>query len=280
MGITWPGHAKATVSLAFDLDSNTIWKNKIRDLPNGAHYLKGPSVGEFGPDTAADRILDILDEFDLKATWFVPATIVAENPKLIRRILDAGHELAHHGLDHTSDYGATFEAQKAYIERSQAMFMEYAGVQAIGCRNTGPLLPETEQWMYTEGGFIYHSPGCNGEALEYYEVGGVKTNAVNITCPDELDDYIMSVYNSYPQVLVGLPAVACYDAIYKKFIRETEGAIRYGHSISTSFHPQVCGHAGRALLLRDYCKYLAENPDIWCAPLAEVANYYKSKKEG
>ena len=49
MSISWPGHAKTAVSLAFDLDSNTIWRNKIRDLPNGAGYLKGPSVGEFGP---------------------------------------------------------------------------------------------------------------------------------------------------------------------------------------------------------------------------------------
>ena len=113
MSISWPGHAKIAVSLAFDLDSNTIWRNKIRDLPNGANYLKGPSVGEFGPRVAADRILDILDEFQLKATWFVPATVVEENPILIRRFLDAGHELSHHGFDHTSDYGATFEAQKA-----------------------------------------------------------------------------------------------------------------------------------------------------------------------
>ena len=34
MGICWPNHAKISVSLAFDLDGNTIWKNKIRDLPN------------------------------------------------------------------------------------------------------------------------------------------------------------------------------------------------------------------------------------------------------
>lgn len=280
MSISWPGHAKIAVSLAFDLDSNTIWRNKIRDLPNGAGYLKGPSVGEFGPKVAADRILDILDEFQLKATWFVPATVVEENPALIRRFLDAGHELSHHGFDHTSDYGATFEAQRAYIERSQAVFEKHAGVRAVGCRNTGPLLPETERWMYTEGGFLYHTPGCSSDLLEYYEVDGVRTNAVNIPCPDELDDYIMSVFNSYPQVLVGLPAVACYDGIYKKFIRETEGAVRYGQSISTSFHPQVCGRGGRALLLRDYCQYLAEHPDIWCAPCADVARYYKSVKEG
>ncbi len=280
MGICWPNHAKISVSLAFDLDGNTIWKNKIRDLPNGERYLKGPSVGSFGPDTGARRILDILDEFNLKATWFIPATIVEENVELVKTIIAAGHELAHHGLDHTSDYGATFEEQKAYILRSQDMFERAVGVRAVGCRNTGPLLPETEQWMYTEGGFIYSSPGCNPEYLDYYTVGGVKTQAVNITCPDELDDYIMSVYNSYPQVLVGLPRVACYTGIYQKFIRETEGALRYGQSISASFHPQVCSHPGRALLLRDYCRYLSEHSEIWCAPCAEVAKYFKSVKEG
>ena len=34
------------------------------------------------------------------------------------------------------------------------------------------------------------------------------------------------------------------------------------------------------LLLRDYCRYLSEHSEIWCAPCAEVAKYFKSVKEG
>ena len=54
-------------------------------------------------------------------------------------------------------------------------------MRAVGCRNTGPLLPETERWMYTEGGFLYHTPGCSSDLLEYYEVDGVRTNAVKFS---------------------------------------------------------------------------------------------------
>ena len=260
--------------MAFDLDGNSIWLNKIRHLPNGTQFLKGPSVGTYGPKTAAYRILDILGEYGMKATWFVPATIVQENPDLIRLILAEGHELSHHGYDHTSDYGKTPEEQIAYLEKAQKVFEDVAGVRAVGSRHTGGLLPETLLWMYTEGGYIYHSPGCNPEPCEFFTVKGVKTKAVNIAQPDELDDYVMSVMNSWPQVMVDMDPIACYNGIYSKFIHEIEGSVRYGVPVSAAFHPQVCGHPGRAILLDDFCKYLTENKDVWCATCEDIARYY------
>lgn len=274
MSFTWPGGAKTAFNMAFDLDGQTIWRNKIRHLPNGENYLKGPSVGSYGPVTAAYRILDILKEYNIKATWFTPATIVQENPELIKLILAEGHELSHHGYDHTSDYGKTPEEQIAYLEKAQKVFEEVAGVRAVGSRHTGGLLPETLKWMYTDGGYIYHTPGCNPEACEFFTVDGVKTKAVNIAQPEELDDYVMSVMNSYPQVMVDMDPIACYKDIYSKFIHECEGAVKYGLTISAAFHPQVCGHPGRAQMLEDLCKYLSENKNIWCATCEDIAKYY------
>ena len=36
------------ICLGFDMDGDTIWKNKIRTLPNGEKYIKGPSIGLYG----------------------------------------------------------------------------------------------------------------------------------------------------------------------------------------------------------------------------------------
>ncbi len=274
MSFSWPDGAKVAFNMEFDLDGRSIWYNKIRHMKGGDKFLKGPSVGTYGPNAAAYRILDILKEYDIKATWFVPATIVEENPKVIELILKEGHELSHHGYDHTSDYGKTKDEQLAYLEKAQQVFEKVAGVRAVGSRHTGGLLPETLLWMYTEGGYIYHSPGCNPEPLEFFTVNGVKTRAVNIAQPDELDDYVMSVMNSWPQVMVDMDPIACYDNIYRKFIREVEGAVRFGQSISAAFHPQVCGHPGRAQMLEDFCRYLADNRNVWCATCKDIAEYY------
>ena len=84
-----------------------------------------------------------------------------EHPGLVETILDRGHEIGHHGLDHTGEYGATFQEQRERIERCQEIFEKYTGRRALGFRPTGALLPETERWIYSEGGFVYSSAGVS-----------------------------------------------------------------------------------------------------------------------
>ena len=40
----WPNGAKTAFSLGFDMDGDTIWLNKTRNLPKGNTYLKVPSI--------------------------------------------------------------------------------------------------------------------------------------------------------------------------------------------------------------------------------------------
>lgn len=277
----WPNGAKSAFALGFDMDGDTIWRNKTKTLPGGSGYIKGPSIGQYGTKKGALRVLEILDEFSLKSTWFIPANIVMEHPGLVETILDRGHEIGHHGLDHTGEYGATFQEQRERIERCQEIFEKYTGRRALGFRPTGALLPETERWIYSEGGFVYSSAGISGEACGWYEVEGEPTGAVNIPCRDEqMDDYVQTVFHSYPAVLVGMPRIAPYENAYSNWVREVEGMVRMRNSGSTAFHPQIAGTPGRAVIFRSFCEYLASNRDIWCATCLEIADYYKAAMEG
>ena len=65
----WPNQAKSAFNLGFDLDGETIWRNKARRLPGGDSFLKGPSIGGYGPRKGAYRILEILKEFDFMETF-------------------------------------------------------------------------------------------------------------------------------------------------------------------------------------------------------------------
>lgn len=47
------------------------------------------------------RVLDILDEFNIRATFFVVADVIEHYPGLVESIVEKGHELACHGLHHT-----------------------------------------------------------------------------------------------------------------------------------------------------------------------------------
>lgn len=273
----WKNGAKTAFSLGFDLDGETIWRNKVVNLPGGEGLLKGISIGKFGPKKGAARVLDILKEFDLKSTWFIPAEIVEKYPDLIAEIADNGHEIGHHGYDHTGEYGKTVEEQVERIEQCQDIFMKYIGKKAVGLRPTGDLLPETLKWVYTEGGFLYSSAGISGEACDFYSIGNEKTRAVNIPCRDEqMDDYVQTVLNSYPRVLEGMPRIAPYENAYANWVREIEGMIRYGNSGSTAFHPQIAGTPGRAVMFARFCEYLASNKEVWCTSCIDIANYFNS----
>lgn len=276
----WPNKAKSAFALGFDMDGDTIWRNKIRQLPNGNSYIKGPSIGQYGTKKGALRILDILDEFSLKSTWFIPANILKEHVDVVEKILDRGHEIGHHGLDHTGEYGASFEEQKERILYCQDIFEKYIGRRALGLRPTGALLPEAEKWIYSEGGFVYSSAGISGEACSWYMVNGEKTSAVSIPCRDEqMDDYVQTVLHSYPAVLVGMPRIALYDNGYYNWVHEMEGMIRLGNSGSSAFHPQISGTPGRAVIFRKFCEYLVSNPNVWCASCIDIAQYYKARME-
>jgi len=280
--MVWPNGARSAFNLGFDMDGDTIWRNKIKHLPNGSQYIKGPSIGKYGPLKGVPRILEILKEYDIKATFFIPTDMVREHADVVEKVLLDGHELSHHGYDHAGNYGETFDQQVERFELCQEIFMKYAGVRAYGARPTGFLLPETERWMYSDkGGFLYASGGLSGEGTGWYEVEGQKTQAMNIPCRDEqTDDYVQTVFHNYPAVLVGMPRLAAYDTVYNNWIREVEGIARFGNVGSTAFHPQISGAPGRAVLLDKFCKYLAENPDVWCTSCLEIAKHFHSVMGG
>lgn len=277
----WPNGAKCAFSLGFDMDGESTWRNKVRDLPNGKNYIKGQSIGAYGPKKGVPHILDILEEFNIKATFFIPALMVKEHAKTVEQILLCGHEISHHGYDHTGFYGNTPEEQKERFKASNDLFVKYAGVRAYGIRQTGALMPETERWLFSEGGFLYTSAGTSGERCGFHIIEGKMTSGVTIPCRDEnTDDYVQTVMHNYPHVLPGMPRVASYNCVYDNWICEVEGAIRFGNSGSTAFHPSISGTPGQSVLLRKFCRYLADNQNVWCVPCIDIARYYKAQMEG
>lgn len=275
----WPNGAKCAFSFGFDLDGDTIWRNKVVEIPNGEKYIRSRSIGLYGIMKGAHRLLDIMEKYKLKSTWFIPAENVDRYPELIKDIVSCGHEIANHGLDHSEFYGNTVEEQLNNINQSQDIFRRVIGKDAVGFRLTGPLLPEAEQILSEDSNTLYFTHDTAVEKIDFHTVNGKKTSVVNLPCPVELDDYIQMVYSSYPQVLVGQPRIAPYEDVLSNFIREFEGAIRFGNAICTAFHPQVSGSPGKAEIIEKLCEYITSNSDIWCTTCEEVATHWKKSME-
>ena len=67
-----------------------------------------------GPSSNTGRILDILDEYDVKATFFVVGKEDERYRPLYNRIVDEGHTLAMHSYSHK--YQEIYQSKESYVE--------------------------------------------------------------------------------------------------------------------------------------------------------------------
>ena len=91
--VKWPEGKKSAVMFSFDLDGDVIWRNMSSDEPNAEKLIRARSIGQYGPNRCVDMILDLMEKYGVKATFYVPGFVAEHNPDVIRRIADAGHEM-------------------------------------------------------------------------------------------------------------------------------------------------------------------------------------------
>ncbi len=80
------------------------------------------------------RMLAILADADVRATFFVLGAVAERHPHLVREIAAAGHEVATHGWSHTLVYRMTPETFRDELERSIALLERLSGQRVLGHR--------------------------------------------------------------------------------------------------------------------------------------------------
>jgi len=80
------------------------------------------------------RLIDILDEHQHKATFFTLGNVAKKYPDLIRRISDAGHEVASHGYNHDAIFKLTPKQVMEDVTNSVNYLEDASGKKVIGFR--------------------------------------------------------------------------------------------------------------------------------------------------
>lgn len=274
--LKWPDGKRCAVMFSFDVDGDTTWENGNRGLPNGEKYIRSLSVGQYGPKRCVDRIMDKLDEYGVKATFFVPGLTAERYPELIQRIDARGHEIGHHGYAHERFAGKTTEEQIEIIEKTQRIFKSLLGHEVKGFRTpSGDWAVETPKLLYERG--INYSSSMRGDDRPYRTViDGKVTDMIEIPTKWEVDDYVAMAYNMYPAEPCGQDRISCYRNVEDNFFREFRGHYRYGLCISFMSHPQVIGTPGKIRILDTLLKEITSKEDVWVATGCEIADWYRS----
>lgn len=104
------------------------------------------------------KTLDLLDELNTKATFFVLGWIAEQNPKLVREIVSRGHEVASRGFYHRSLKNRTTEEFQADLRKTNQVLEDACGQKIVGYRSAEKLNFEKDSWIFevlAEEGFVY-----------------------------------------------------------------------------------------------------------------------------
>ncbi len=93
------------------------------------------------------KALNLLDEFDAKATFFVLGWIAEQNPKLIREIVSRGHEVAGRGFYHRSVRHLTPEEFREDTRKTNLALEDASGQKIVGYRAAEKLIYEKDLWV-------------------------------------------------------------------------------------------------------------------------------------
>ncbi|HET6629007.1 MAG TPA: XrtA system polysaccharide deacetylase [Woeseiaceae bacterium] len=107
-----------------------------------------------------DRVLELYDEAGARGTFFTLGWVAEQHPQVVRRIADAGHEVASHGMQHRRVWNQSPEEFRADITRAKALLEDVSGQRVRGYRAASWSLDRSTPWAHrimAEAGYEYSS---------------------------------------------------------------------------------------------------------------------------
>lgn len=107
-----------------------------------------------------ERVLTILDEHDVKATFFVLGWVAQQCPSIVRAIVNEGHEVASHGYFHQRANRQSRQAFYDDVVRSKELLEDISGQAVLGYRAPSFSIDTSNPWAFEvlkKLGFAYSS---------------------------------------------------------------------------------------------------------------------------
>ncbi|MDA8344743.1 MAG: polysaccharide deacetylase [Thermaerobacter sp.] len=274
--------ARHLVTFGFDFDAMSLYI--VRNMTSPTPI----SRGEFGV-VGTDRILRLLERYQIKGTWFTPGHTLETYPEISARIFREGHELAHHGYTHEPPATLMREQEEAVIVRANEVIKRITGKLATGYRSPSwDLSPHTVE-LLRKHGFKYDSSMMGNDFTPYFARQGdvitadmpaqfgVETDLVEMPIHWSLDDFPHFEYLRMPTYLQqGLhnadDVLANWLGDFEYMRRNTDWGV-----LSFTFHPQVSGRGHRMLMLERLIVELKGRGATFVR-LDEAAEEFRSRK--
>ncbi|MCP5157453.1 MAG: polysaccharide deacetylase [Ectothiorhodospiraceae bacterium] len=263
----WKGGARCAVALSFDSDHES---STLRWGDNSPGKL---SQGEYGSRVAVPRIRRLLERYDIRASFFVPAVVAKLHPEEQRGLVAAGHEVGIHGWIHELNSKLPPADERELQMRSADELERITGVRPVGIRTPSWDFSQNTLAISREMGLLYDSSMmADDEPYELLE-DGEPTGMVELPVEWIKDD---AVYFNMDRFSALRPYTAP-SSVLEVFRREFDGAYQEGGMFLLTMHPHIIGHRSRIAILEELIAHMRSQPGVWFATHAEVAGFCKEQ---
>ncbi|MET0473397.1 MAG: polysaccharide deacetylase [Mycobacterium sp.] len=262
MTTPWHGGAAAVATLTFDVDAETPILAAGRRY---ADHMMTMSHQSYGPDVGVPRILDMLDEVRVSATFFVPAWVAEHRVGLAASIVDRGHEVAHHSYSHRSPATLSAAEERADFERALDVFAAQ-GIEIRGHRAALWGASWQTPSLIAEHGLAYDSSLMGDDRP--YRLATESNPIVELPVHWALDDWEQYAYLPDPHIGSVIESPVKVAEMWRA---ELDGMRHYRCLFNLCVHPFLSGRPGRIMALRGFIEHALELGDVAFARCRDVA---------
>jgi peptidoglycan/xylan/chitin deacetylase (PgdA/CDA1 family) len=242
----WPGDTQLVTMLTFDVDGVSSWLNRNPGFKDHPSLM---SMAEYGPSVAVPRILDLLDDQSIKASFFVPGYVAETHVGLVEEIVRRGHEVGLHGYMHEPAFSLSAEEEEQMLERCSVILQGITGQTPCGYRSPSWDLSTRSLGLLASRGLLY-DPSMFG---------------------DDAPNFV------YAPVAGRLGPMRNPEEVYGSWSAEFDGLYRYGRAFHLTMHPQYIGRPGRLLMLERLITYIRGFPNVEFMRCQEVAELWAGR---
>jgi allantoinase len=228
-------------------------------------HMSMESLYEYGTRAGAWRVLDLFARHGLPLTAFGVARALQANPAITAALVEAGHEVASHGLRWISYQDVDEATERAHLAEAVRLHTELTGSPPAGWY-TGRDSPNTRRLVVEHGGFLYDSDSYADDLPSWVRVSGRD----HLVVPYALDTNDMRFVS--PQGFsTGEHFFAyCRDAFDQL---HAEGATA-PKLLSIGLHGRVIGRPARFGALRRLVEHITAHDDVWVARRVDIARHW------
>lgn len=262
---SWPGGARVAVLLSYDVDNETV-----QGLRTGNINIGQLSQGQYGSRVALPRIVKLMDEQEIPATFFFPAWSLKLAPEQAGIIQQSGrHEIGVHGWIHELNTSLDGATESRLLAQAVDQIEAITGTRPVGYRAPSwNHSPNTLQ-IVRDMGFLYESSLMHDDRPYELLQNGEPTGVVELPVEWILDD--APLLNP-----LGTRYMNPRD-VMQVWMDEFDKAWEEGTIFLLTMHPHVIGHRSRLVALEGLIEHIKSKDQVWFATHEQAAHYVRER---